>query len=137
LAANGTGLTKPEINALSPPLRIMSKWKKFMTVDWIATLQYQANIVMEVSQNVAYALDASDLTIEQASRLYRMVELGAQDFDQIAKVMNEHDLDASFIDAVETIEDTWTNLSVATANRLRVMRGLDPIDIAPDDRNDV
>lgn len=51
--------------------------------------------------------------------------------------MNEHDLQASFIDAAEIIEDTWTNLSVATANRLRVLRGLDPIDIAaPDDRND-
>lgn len=92
---------------------------------------------MEVAQNVANAFGASDLTIEQASRLYRMVEFGAQDFDQIVKVMNEHDLDASFIDAAETIEDTWTNLSVATANRLRVMCGLDPIDIAPDDRNDV
>ena len=107
-----------------------------MAVDWIATLQYQADLVMEVAQNVANALGASDLTIEQASRLYRMVELGAQDFDQIVKLVNEHDLDWSFIDAAETIEDTWTNLSVATANRLRVIRGLDPIDIAPDDRND-
>ena len=114
----------------------MSKWKKFMAVDWIATLQHQADIVMEVAKNVAYALDASDLTIEQASRLYRMVELAAQDFDRIVKFMNEHDLDESFIDAAETIEDTWTNLSVATVNRLRVMRGMEPIDITPNDRND-
>jgi hypothetical protein len=27
----------------------------------------------------------------------------------------------------------WVNLSVAAANRLRAMRGLDPIDIPPDD----
>lgn len=107
-----------------------------MAVDWIATLQHQADIVMEVAKNVAYALDASDLTIEQASRLYRMVELAAQDFDRIVKFMNEHDLDESFIDAAETIEDTWTNLSVATVNRLRVMRGMEPIDITPNDRND-
>ncbi|UXN58784.1 hypothetical protein [Phyllobacterium zundukense] len=50
--------------------------------------------------------------------------------------MNEHDLHESFIDGAEIIEDTWTNLSVATANRLRVLRGLDPIGIAPDDRNE-
>lgn len=88
---------------------------------------------MKVAKDVAKALDAPDLTIEQASRLYRMVELGAQDFDRIAEFMNEHDLEESFIDAADTIEDTWTNLSVATANKLRTMRGLDPIDIAPDD----
>ena len=107
-----------------------------MAVDWVATLQEQADLVIDVAKDVANALDASDLTVEQASRLYRMVELGAQDFDRIVELLNEHDLDESFIDAAEIIEDTWTNLSVATANRLRVMRGLDPIDIAPDDRND-
>ncbi|TXR50453.1 hypothetical protein [Phyllobacterium endophyticum] len=105
-----------------------------MAVDWIATLQEQADFVMEVAKDVANALDASDLTIEQASRLYRMVELGAQDFDRIVELMSEHDMEEGFIDAADTIEDTWTNLSVATANRLRVMPGLEPIDIAPDDR---
>jgi hypothetical protein len=117
------------------PLILLNKGKS-MAVDWVTTLQEQADLVMEVAKDVANALDASDLTVEQASRLYRMVELGAQDFDRIVELMNEHDLEESFIDAAETIEDTWTNLSVATANRLRVMRGLDPIDIASDDRND-
>lgn len=107
-----------------------------MAIDWVATLQEQADLVMDVAKDVDNALAASDLTVEQASRLYRMVESGAQDFDRIVELLNEHDLDESFIDAAETIEDTWTNLSVATANRLRGLRGLDPIDIAPDDRND-
>lgn len=104
-----------------------------MAVDWVATLQEQADLVTDVAKDVDNALAASDLSVEQASRLYKMVESGAQDFDRIVELMNEHDLDESFIDAAETIEDTWTNLSVATANRLRVMRGLEPIDIAPDD----
>ena len=65
-----------------------------------------------------------------------MVESGAQDFDRIVELLNKHALDESFIVAAETIEDTWTNPSVATANRLGLSRGLDPIDIeAPDDRN--
>jgi hypothetical protein len=50
--------------------------------------------------------------------------------------LNKHALDESFVVAAETIEDTWTNPSVATANRLGLSRGLDSIDIeAPDDRN--
>lgn len=107
-----------------------------MAVDWVATLQEQAELVMKIANDVGSALDAYDLTVEQASRLYRMVELGAQDFDRIVAVMSEHNLEESFIDAADTIEDTWTNLSVATANKLRTMRGLAPIDIAPDDSND-
>jgi hypothetical protein len=107
-----------------------------MAVDWVATPQEQANLVIDVAKDVDNALAASDLTVEQASRLYRMVESGAQDFDRIVELLNGHDLDESFIDAAETIEDTRTNLSVATANRLRILRGLDPIDMAPDDRND-
>lgn len=103
-----------------------------MAVDWVATLQVQADLVMKVSEDVARELEAPDLTMEQASRLYRMVELGAQDFDEIVALMSQHDLDDSLTEAAETIEDTWINLSIATANKLRAMRGLDPIDIPPD-----
>jgi copper(I)-binding protein len=106
-----------------------------MVVDWIATLQEQLDLVMKVAKDVANALDASDLTVEQAFRLYRMVELQAQDFDRIVEFINDEDLEKRIINAAETIEDTWTNLSVATANKLRAMRGLDPIDIAADNQN--
>ena len=46
-----------------------------------------------------------------------MVESGTQDFDRIVELLNKHALDESFVVAAETIEDTWTNPSVATANR--------------------
>jgi hypothetical protein len=104
-----------------------------MAVDWVATLQEQADLVMKIAADVANELSTSDLTLDQVSRLYRMVELGAQGFDEIIELMNEHDLEDFFTEAAETIEDAWTNLSVATANKLRAMQGLDPIDIAPDD----
>jgi hypothetical protein len=58
-----------------------------------------------------------------------MVEQGAQDFDAIVEIMDEHDVEDALVEAAETIEDTWINLSVATANRLRTMLGLAPIDI--------
>jgi hypothetical protein len=103
--------------------------------DWVDTLQEQADLVMRVARDVANEIDASDLTLERASRLYRTVELGAQDFDRVIELMNKPDLEELFSEAAETIEDTWTNLSVATANRLRTMRGLDPIDVEADENN--
>ena len=105
-----------------------------MQVDWVDTPQEQADLVMKVARDVANELDASDLTMEQASRLYRTVEQGAQDFDRIVELMNDQVLGQLFSEAAETIEDTWTNLSVATANRLRTMRGLDPIDVEPGEK---
>lgn len=40
-----------------------------MAIDWVATLQVQADLVLGISTEILKALDASDLTIEQASRL--------------------------------------------------------------------
>lgn len=45
-----------------------------MAVDWVATLQKQADLVMDVARELDNALAATDLTVEQASRLYRMAE---------------------------------------------------------------
>ncbi|WP_157929624.1 hypothetical protein [Phyllobacterium zundukense] len=49
-----------------------------MAVNWVTTLQEQADLVIDVAKDVANTLDASDLSVHQASRLYKMVELGAK-----------------------------------------------------------
>jgi hypothetical protein len=106
-----------------------------MAIDWVAALQEQADLALRIATDVGKALDASVLTVEQVSRLYRMVEQGAQDFDAIVEIMGEHDLEDALVEAADTIEDTWLNLSVATANRLRSMLGLEPIDIGTDNED--
>lgn len=63
------------------------------------------------------------------------MEQGVQDFDAIVEIMGEHDLEDALVEAADTIEDTWINLSVATANRLRSMLGLEPIDIGTDNED--
>ena len=40
-----------------------------MAVDWVATPQEHADLVIDGAKDVANTLDASDLTVEQASRL--------------------------------------------------------------------
>jgi len=74
------------------------------------------------------------LTSTQASRLYRVVEQGAQTFDRIIDEMQEYNLDDDLTEAAETIADMWTNLSVATANKLRVIQGLAPIEFPPNEK---
>ncbi|TXR50420.1 hypothetical protein [Phyllobacterium endophyticum] len=103
-----------------------------MAIDWILTLQEQADFAKQIADDVTQTLEIADLSAAQAARLYRVVEQGAQTFDRIIEEMEQHDIDDDLIEAAETIADIWTNLSVTTANKLRVMQGLAPIAFPPE-----
>lgn len=99
-----------------------------MTIDWIATLQEQADFAKQIAEEVKQTLEIADLTTSQASRLYRVVEQGAQTFDRTIEEMEQFELDDELTEAAETIAEIWTDLSVTAANKLRVMQGLQPIE---------
>ena len=103
-----------------------------MAIDWISTLHEQAEFVKQIADDVTQTLDIPDFSLARASRLYRVVEQGAQTFDRILEEMQQHDVDDDLTDAAETIADTWTNLSVSAANKVRVLQGLAPIEFPPD-----
>ena len=86
----------------------------------------------QIADDVTQTLEIADLSAAQAARLYRVVEQGAQTFDRIIEEMGRHDIDDALTEAAETIAGMWTNLSVATANKLRVMQGLAPIAFPPE-----
>lgn len=88
-------------------------------MDWVAALQEQAAIATKMAQDVAQLLSVADLTATQASQAYRMVEKCAQSFDQFVELMEEHDLDPQFFKVAEGIEDMWSQLSVASAAKVR------------------
>jgi hypothetical protein len=105
---------------------------EIMAIDWISTLQEQAEFARQIADDVTQTLQIADLSAAQAARLFRVVEQGAQTFDRIIEDMGQHDIDDDLIEAAETIADVWTNLSVTTANKLRVMQGLAPIALPPE-----
>jgi hypothetical protein len=105
---------------------------EIMAIDWILTLQEQADFAKQIADDVTQTLEIADLSAAQAARLYRVVEQGAQTFDRIIEEMEQHTIDNDLIEAAETIADIWTNLSVTTANKLRVMQGLAPIEFPPE-----
>lgn len=98
-----------------------------MSIDWVATLQEQAEFAKQIANDVARTLELPDLSDIQVSRLHRVVEQGASTFDRIMDEMDQHEVEGDLVEIAETIADMWTNLSVSTANKLRNMRGLAPI----------
>lgn len=102
-----------------------------MAIDWILALQEQADFATQIAEDVSKTLDCAHLTATQAARLYRTVEQGAQTFDRFIDEMDQHDLDDDLTEAADAIADIWTNLSVAAANKLRTLQGLQPIEFPP------
>jgi chemotaxis regulatin CheY-phosphate phosphatase CheZ len=105
-----------------------------MPIDWVSTLEEQAEFARQVADDVMQTLSNPDLSVAQAARLYHVVEQGAQTFDRILEEMEQHDdVEADLIKSAEAIADIWTNLSVSTANKLRALQGLEPIEFPPDE----
>ncbi|RVM15075.1 hypothetical protein [Sinorhizobium meliloti] len=98
-----------------------------MTVDWLATLAEQGDIAKRKATEVATLVVKPDLPLEIASRLYREVEKGAQTFDRILSDMEDADVSDELLEAADALAELWSQLSVASANKLRQLQGLPPI----------
>jgi hypothetical protein len=104
-----------------------------MVIDWISTLQEQAEFVTHIAEDVTLTLELPQLSDVQVSRLHRVVEQGASTFDRIMEEMEQHDeVDDDLFKAAADIADTWTDLCVSTTNKLRALQGLAPIEFSPD-----
>jgi hypothetical protein len=108
------------------------KMSSAMATDWIQILREQGDLAQRAAEQVPRAISDPDLTLDLASKLYAAVERGAQAFDGIMDQMQESDVSDSMFDAAEAIEGIWAKLSVAAANKVRTMQGLDPIEIFSD-----
>ena len=78
-------------------------------------------------------LELPQLSDVQVSRLFRVVEQGASTFNRIMEEMEQDDgVDEDLFEAAADIADTWTKLSISTANKLRSLKGLAPIEVPPE-----
>ena len=101
--------------------------EKRMGIDWIAALRQQGDLAKKVSKDIRIALNHPNLTLEQATRLHGMVELGAHTFEQFihsAKAQNLHGL---YYEAGRILEDIWSTLVQDAATKVRLLREVDPI----------
>lgn len=103
-----------------------------MAIDWISTLREQADLVKRVATDVALKLDLPDISEVEASMLLVDVEAGASRFDLILDEMDDQDVEDELFEAGATIADTWTHLTVMTANRVRKLSGFPPIEVGPE-----
>ena len=82
-----------------------------MAIDWISTLKEQSDFINEVARDVSLALASQNLSIAQASRIYRSIERGAQGFDRVMDELESDHPDTGLIDAAGAIADLDEPLS--------------------------
>jgi hypothetical protein len=100
-----------------------------MAVDWFEILQDQGEICKSKVKEVAHLLQRDDLSVDAAASLYSSVERLATQFDDVVadlyEALNDDD---PLLDAAETLEHLWIQLCLATANKVRELQGLPPLD---------
>lgn len=134
---SGPSMTSSRASQLWSTVSLRSTFPKIkqtnMAIDWISTLQEQAEFVTRIAEDVTLTLELPQLSDVQVSRLLLVVEQGASTFDRIMEEMDhDDDVDDDLFEAAADIADTWTNLSISTANKLRALQGLAPIVVPPD-----
>lgn len=77
-----------------------------MAVDWISTLQEQAEFATRIAEDVALTLELPQLNDVQVCRLLRVVEQRASTFDCIMEEMvHDKDVDDGLFEAAADIAD--------------------------------
>ncbi len=85
-----------------------------------------------MADNVALALEHPALTLEEASRLNKAVEDGAESFDRAAERMIEQSPDAGIYTMVASVRDTWADLRTATKIRVRDLQDRSHLELPRD-----
>lgn len=105
-----------------------------MATDWMATLK-EAGVLARKTEADACKLIASEtLSIEHAIRLLDAVNTLSDDFDEVVvELETDEGVDDELLEAAIAIEDLWSQLTLACLNKVRILRGMPPIDIDSDD----
>lgn len=106
-------------------------------MDWQLALREQGDLAQRIADKTVMALEAPDLTEQQASQIYKLVVKGSNDFDQFVEKLEEADIDEDLYDALieacDAIEDVWARLVVGVANWSRAKKGLPLVEFPDDD----
>lgn len=92
-----------------------------MAAEWISRLKWHADLIEKLVQEVPKALARPSLTLEQAGRLYTVIEKGAHDFDELLQIMDQTDVDEQYREAAEKLARTWQRLSNEADDKVRSM----------------
>lgn len=99
-----------------------------MSINWGETLPGLARLYEKAARLVVIVLNRDNVDEATVKRLHGIIEMGADTMDQLyERLRDDDDLHPRVHRAIGAIQLAWDDLSGEVANRLREIRGLDPI----------
>lgn len=84
----------------------------------VARLKQHADLVQQLVKQVPAALSKPSLTLEQVSRLHRVIQKGVDDFKEVQELVNKPGLDETYSRAAGSLAKIWSHLSSAAEARM-------------------
>ena len=85
----------------------------------VARLKQHADLVQQLVKQVPAALSKPSLTLEQVSRLHRVIQKGVDDFKEVQELVNRPGLDETYSRAAGSLAKIWSHLSSAAEARMQ------------------
>lgn len=85
----------------------------------VSRLKRHADLVQQLVKQVPAALAKPGLTLEQVSRLHKVIQKGVDDFGEVQELVNEPGLDGTYQRAASSLAKIWSHLSAAAEARMR------------------
>ena len=97
-----------------------------MAVNWIAELNQLGDVARRMALSVPAALDDPDITLKKAIHICKAVEAHARDFGRFVNALDDDgDASESLLESAKALQLVWDRLSIACADKVRTMKGLD------------
>jgi len=91
-------------------------------MDWISVLTDLGDFARKLAREIPPALSDPNITSDQVTRLYQVLEKQAQAVERMVGTMNDEDVGEHLIKAAEALEDIFSDLAAAAANKMIELR---------------
>lgn len=89
---------------------------------WIDKVGAAGELANDLTRTVPKALAEPTLTLDQATRLFQIVERHTKIVERLVSDLQDADVDESLLDAADALDDIMAELAEACANRMIKLR---------------
>jgi hypothetical protein len=90
--------------------------------NWLNVLREKNELAIMLGKKIPQMLAHETLTLDQAAELYEFLENHARGMEEIVEKMELDDLPESYYQVAEDLDNIFTNLAAAAAERLTEIR---------------
>jgi phage-related protein len=91
-------------------------------MDWLSVLSDLGDFARKMTEEIPMTLSDPSITADQTARLYQVLEKQVQTVEQMVGTMHDEDVEENLIEAAETLEEIFSDLAAAAANKLIELR---------------